>query len=195
MIEAYPLQWPVGYKREKNKKHAAFNTSFSKARDGIIKELTMMKAANIIISSNVPLKKDGLPYAVPFGKLNVTNDTGIAVYFTFNKEQKVICCDAYLTLDDNMQAINKTVEALRGIDRWKCSDIINQTFTGFKALPEKSSSETWYNILGISYNSTRDQIKDAYYKKSAIYHPDKGGNTDMFTKISDAYKQGLNQIK
>lgn len=191
MIEAYPLQWPIGYKRAANKTHAQFKTAFAKARDGIIYELKRMGATDIIISTNVPLKRDGLPYAVPFGSKNVTDDTGIAVYFTFNKQQKVICCDAYHTLDDNMQAINKAVEALRGIDRWKCSDIINQTFTGFKAIPENVETETWYQILGVNKMANTVQIKEAYFKKAKETHPDSGGNTESFNKVRRAYEQAM----
>lgn len=195
MIEAYPLQWPLGYNRTQNnhKKHAPFQTSFAKARDGVIDELRRMGAKDIIISTNVPLKKDGNPYAVPFGSLNITDDTGIAVYFTFNKEQKVLCCDVWITLDDNMQSINKTVEALRGIDRWKCSDILNQTFTGFKALPEKIyiNGHTWFEILGVEQTAGVDVIKEAYRKKVKHFHPDVGGSIEQFDVITKAYQQGL----
>ena len=199
MIEAYPLQWPLGYKRTPagDKKHAAFQTSFAKARDEIIFHLKKMRGSDIIISSNVPLKRDGTPYSVPFGQYkNITDDTGIAVYFIFNKEQKVICCDAYLSLDDNMQAINRTVEALRGIDRWKCSDIINQTFTGFKALPEKISvnGHAWFEILEVKQTADANEIKEAFRKKAMQYHPDRGGNIEMFDSIQKAYQQGLSLL-
>lgn len=196
MIEAYPLQWPVGYKRtpDNQKKHAPFQTSFAKARDGVINELKRMGAKDIIISTNVPLKRDGLPYAVPFGNSkSITDDTGIAVYFGFNKEQKVLCCDAWESLDDNMQSINKTVEALRGIDRWGCSDILNQTFTGFKALPEQTSGKPWYEVLEVSNDAGEATIKEAYRKKAFQHHPDRGGNSNMFYAIQQAYQQALSK--
>lgn len=197
MIQAYPLQWPVGYKRTPNNqlKHAQFQTSFADSRNAIIKELKLMGATNPIISSNVPLKKDGLPYAVPFGSKNVTDDTGIAVYFTFKNQQKVICCDAYHTLDDNMQAIRKSIEALRGLDRWKCSDIVNQTFTGFNALPEHAMAKPWWDVLGVMPLDTEEQIKDAYRQKAKTCHPDAGGSAEAFHALSEAYQMALSQIK
>lgn len=197
MIEAYPLQWPLGYKRTPatHKKDAPFQTAFAKARDGIIYELTKMYAKDIVISSNVPVKKDGLPYAVPFGQWkNITDDTGIAVYFNFNKEQKVICCDAYLSLDDNMQAINKTVEALRGIDRWQCSDIINQTFTGFKAIPEKTGGKAWWDVLQCKPDASEDVIRQQYKRLAKDYHPDiNNGNSEKFIDLQTAYQQALSK--
>ena len=195
MIEAYPLQWPVNYKRTApaDKTHAPFKTAFAKARDEIINQLPKMGATNIIISSNVPLKRDGLPYAVPFGNSkSVTDDPGIAVYFNFNNEQKVICCDAYHSLDDNMQAINKTIEALRGIDRWGCSDIINQTFTGFKALEEKVS-RNWWEVLQIAKTATADEIKRAYYKRAKETHPDSGGSAADFDQVKRAYDEAISR--
>jgi hypothetical protein len=200
MVEAFPLCWPVGYKRTLNsqKKHAPFKTSFANARDGVIRELKLMGATGIIISSNVPLKRDGLPYAVPFGNSkSITDDTGIAVYFTFNNEQKVLCCDAFICLDDNMQAINKTVEALRGIDRWGCSDILNQTFTGFKALSDTTmrESEVW-QILGLHIKPAGIETLHAAYRSMAKkLHPDAGGTAEAFHRLQQAYEQAKNLFK
>jgi hypothetical protein len=59
MIEAYPLQWPVGYKRTSRQQSGRFDTSFGAARDKIVKELRLMGARDVIISTNVPLRQDG----------------------------------------------------------------------------------------------------------------------------------------
>lgn len=195
-IEAYPLQWPVGYKRTSAhlKKHAAFQTSFANARDGAIRELQMMGAKSIIISSNVPLKRDGLPYAVPYGNSkSITDDAGIAVYFDYNEETSVLCCDAFHSLDDNMQAINKTIEALRGIDRWQVSEMLNRAFTGFKALPETTvREEDIWTILGLNERpESTIIIHQAYKQRAKKVHPDAGGSGEEFQRLQDAYKMAL----
>lgn len=195
MIEAYPLTWPIGYKRTppSEQTNALFKTSFASARDGVIKELEQMNATEIIISSNVPVKRDGLPFAVPYGQSSkITDDAGIAVYFTLNKEQTVLCCDAYIHLDDNMQAIHKTLQALRGIERWKVSEMMKRMFTGFKALPEQTTGEAWYKVLGVKANATLQEIKNAYYTLATRFHPDKcSGDSSKFTLLNNAYKQAL----
>ncbi len=46
-----------------------------------------------------------------------------------------------------------------------------------------------FQVLGISKNSTDDEIKKAYKNLAKIYHPDKGGDEEKFKEISNAYSQ------
>jgi len=49
--------------------------------------------------------------------------------------------------------------------------------------------EKYYEILGVTNNSTSDDIKKAYRKLSLKHHPDKnGGNATTFKKINEAYQ-------
>jgi DnaJ-class molecular chaperone len=45
-----------------------------------------------------------------------------------------------------------------------------------------------YETLGIPQHSSSDEIKKAYKKLVIIHHPDKGGDAEMFKKISHAYE-------
>lgn len=45
-----------------------------------------------------------------------------------------------------------------------------------------------YETLGISKNSTQDEIKKAYRKLAMKEHPDKGGDAEKFKKINEAYE-------
>ena len=49
------------------------------------------------------------------------------------------------------------------------------------------SAENYYNILGVSETATQDEIKKAYRKNAVEHHPDKGGDEQVFKKISEAY--------
>jgi molecular chaperone DnaJ len=46
-----------------------------------------------------------------------------------------------------------------------------------------------YEILGVSKNASKDEIKKAFYKLAHKYHPDKkGGNEAKFKQVNEAYQ-------
>jgi hypothetical protein len=191
MIEAFPLQWPVGFPRATKKKPSQFKCTIAQARDGIIKQIQMMKGSAVIISTNIPVKKDGLLYAS--GK-PVDNDHGVAVYFTWRNEQRVLACDQYNSIWENLRAIENSIEAMRGLERWGCSDILARTFSGFKALPE-SHPLTWYEYMGISKNSKLKEITSRYREMSKLHHPDSpSGSHEAFLELKYYYEQAVESL-
>ena len=63
MTEAYPLQWPDHKKKSAIREKSRFNTTFAKARDGLLREIDLLGGKLPVISSNIALRRDGLPYA------------------------------------------------------------------------------------------------------------------------------------
>jgi hypothetical protein len=53
----------------------------------------------------------------------------------------------------------------------------------------------YYEILGISVNSSDEEIKKAYYIKARENHPDKGGDESKMKEINNAYYEILNSRK
>lgn len=49
-------------------------------------------------------------------------------------------------------------------------------------------AKDYYDILGVSKNSSQDDIKKAFRKLAHKYHPDKGGNKEKFQEINEAYQ-------
>ena len=45
-----------------------------------------------------------------------------------------------------------------------------------------------YKVLNVSKSATLDDIKKAYRKLSIIHHPDNTGDTELFNKLTNAYK-------
>lgn len=192
MIEAYPLHWPVGYKRTKYRKDSAFKQSPDKVQVLLRSELSRLGAANVIVSSNVPVRKDGYLYS----DMSTTkiDDPGVAVYFKYKGQNVSMCCDTYERPWENVYGLAKGIEAIRGMERWGVSEFIERAFTGFKALPEQTSQQSWWGVLGVSEKSGKDDIVQAYRNLVKVHHPDAGGNEDHFKKINDAYQQGLRQM-
>ena len=52
-----------------------------------------------------------------------------------------------------------------------------------------------YKELGISYNATEKEIKNAYRKLAIKHHPDKGGDPEKFKQVAAAYETLTNKDK
>lgn len=181
--EAFPLAWPAGFQRTTYRRRAVFKTPFATARDGILHELRLMGATLPVISSNVPLRRDGIPYA---GQAQ-PSDPGIAVYFMRKGQQRVIACDKWDRVEDNMHAIHLTIQAMRGLDRWGCSDILDRTFQGFTALPAPGAADApWFEVLGVDQRDSLDVIETMWRAKAKRCHPDAGGSHAAMSRLNKA---------
>lgn len=49
-------------------------------------------------------------------------------------------------------------------------------------------SKNYYEILGVSKNSSKEEIKKAFHKLAHKHHPDKGGDENKFKEINEAYQ-------
>lgn len=190
VAEAYPLCWPAGVPRSKFTSRAAFKTQHDKAVRFLKDEIGRLGGRNIIISTNMMIRKtDGMPYAQQSKK----EDPGVAVYFDFKKEQRVFACDKWDLVMHNITAIAKTIEAIRGMDRWGVSDMLERMFQGFKQLPAASNS--WFVVLGVEHTATAEEIKTAYRKLAMDNHPDRNKDgADKMAEINHAYDVALEQF-
>lgn len=200
----YPLYWPEGRARAASysRETARFETSFARARDEIIHQITLMvgkyrsqlEKANIILSTNVPLRQDGLPLA---GK-KAPEDPGVAVYFVYKERRVCFACDRWKTVEDNMQAIAKTIDALRGIARWGTGDMLEAAFKGFEALPSQAKAKTWREVFGFregEYTSF-EQVTVRYRQLAQSAHSDKGGSDARMAELNvarDAARKAFGQ--
>lgn len=188
MIESFPLCWPDGYPRTQNPQRSRFRGStFDRARQEVVAEIKRLGGTDVIISTNLPLRNDGYPYA----SAKQPDDRGVAVYFTYKKNQVVFACDKWNQIGDNMKAIEKAIDAIRGLDRWGVSDMLNRAFTGFKALPQQASKKAWWEVLGVHRYSNIEDITAAYKTKAKLHHPDAGGSHDAFIELQKAYNEAL----
>ncbi len=199
MKQAYPLAWPLEYQRTAahKRKNSQFSQSMEKAQQFLRNETDKIGGKELIISTNLRVRQDGGLYAADLIKLN--DDPGVAIYFKYKGEPVSMCCDQYIRVWENIYALGKAIEALRGIERWGVSDFIARSFTGFKALPEAAVSLEWiWPALGLNGKpAVPENIHIAYRTLAKIHHPDiPGGSREKFDELQEAYKiakQILNQ--
>lgn len=200
-INAYPLQWPVGWKRAPSRKEARFSTkgysrnarelSVSDGVDRVLRELDRMGYTrnDVVISTNVELRLDGLPRS----DRSPPADPGCAVYWRTRKgENKVMAIDIYDRVADNLAAVAATLEAMRAIERHGGAAILDRAFTGFTALPAPSATRNWWDVLQVPKHSTREAVKTAYRSLASKHHPDKpGGSHAAMAELNAAQEAAL----
>lgn len=185
-ITNYPLSWPFGWDRtspaQRRRSQFGHHSIISSARV-LENEIRLMNGRNLIISTNLRVRNDGLPYS----NQRMPDDPGVAVYFDWRKKPITFACDKYRTVEDNLWAIVKHLEALRGQERWGVGSL-DQAFAGYAALP--APSEEWWVILGVDRFANAETIQSAYKSLAKQYHPDRpDGNLEKFLQVQKAYEQ------
>jgi hypothetical protein len=187
------LCWPDGWPRTEYPRMASFNTPLWKAVDEIDYEVSRLHGDDLVVSS------DGLRGKK--GELLSTQpdwiDQGVAVYFTVGDQRRVIPCDRWNRLRDNLQAVAKTLNALRGVDRWGTKQIVDAAFAGFKALPAPEPVEPdpdWWEVLGVSQRADPVVIEAAYKALAKRTHPDLGGDPVRFRQVTRAFEMAKGVI-
>lgn len=197
MHQRYPLHWPVGYKRTKNRSSSRFKQTGENAQIHLRNEIHRLGANNLIVSTNCQIRNDGYVYSdMSMAKLP---DPGVAIYFNYKGKDVSMCCDTYLTVCENIYALAKGIEAIRAIERYGISEFMERAFTGFKELPASSQVElpNWWDILEVKPTATLDDVKEAYRRLAIRYHPDKPGtgNAEKFIQVQKAYEHAVKSVK
>jgi hypothetical protein len=183
----FPLSWPAGRARTRHPARSKFKVqSFSRVRDELLNELKLLGAAGVILSTNLRLRLDGLPLA---GQAQPA-DPGVAVYFRYKDADVCFACDRWTKIEDNLQAVRHTIEALRGIARWGTGDMVKAAFTGFAQLPPaRTALRPWPDVLGVAAHAPTDDVEAAYRALVMKHHPDRGGDANVMMELNDAYER------
>lgn len=190
MTAAYPLQWPDTFPRAKARGASAFKTGLPAALKNVETALRLFgtdsgkAVSDIVLSSNVTLGQ-----ARPA-------DPGVAVWFTWDGEQRCIAVDRYLKVEDNLQAIFHVLEARRTELRHGTLALVRATFQGFKALPPPPGARPWREVLGFKPYQTvsKEEVETAYRSRAAQAHPDKGGTREEWDALTRAKRLALQDL-
>ena len=127
MTAACPLQWPSGWKRTPahSRQGAKFTSyrqrlSIAEACYRLGRELDLLHAWPLdarTISSNVQVRRDGTPRSDG----REPDDPGVAVYFKLHDKERVLACDKWDRVADNIAAIAAHIDAIPRRD-WPLRD-------------------------------------------------------------------------
>lgn len=209
MTQAFPLQWPEAWPRtDANRrddgsgkfiKRSGFDSrsiTLAEAVGELVRELDLLGAQNLIVSTNIEPRLDGMPrsgQAIP-------DDPGIAIYFSLGGNQKVMARDAYLKPEHNVRSLCLAIEGLRQLERHGGGTMMEKAFSGFDALPAPSAdnavakSVNWFDVLGCNETDDRDTVQAAYRQRVKEVHPDQGGSYSDFHSVQEAWKLSLIHI-
>lgn len=143
----YPLAWPDGWPRTPAYKRtrSRYQRAFARDRDALLRRLARMGATTPVLSTNVALRLDGLPMA----SQRAPTDPGVAVYFDRRGGPHVIACDAWATVDENLRAVLRTLEALAAIERSGSAQLEDRAYAGFARLPSAVEMPHWSRVLSL----------------------------------------------
>jgi hypothetical protein len=218
----YPLQWPIGWKRKQPSQRTAARfskkeTKYSQRGDGssysyktsaeisiadatrrLLEELERMgvREYDVVISSNLQLRLDGLPRS---GQSQPA-DPGAAVYWRDKGRDRCMAIDAYDRVEHNIAALAATIEAMRAIERHGGAAILDRAFTGFTALPAPivaGMKKHWRDVLGFphDYQVSADLVRERYRSRATAAHPDTGGSHAEMSELNAARDEALEELK
>lgn len=190
-VPAYPLHWPEGWPRTKRREPGRFKAESWRVIQDLRDEIARLGGRYSVITSNIALRNDGLPYADTLKRK--LDDPGLAIYFERKGKQMVFACDRYDSPVKNARAIALTIAAIRGIERWGASSMLERSLSAFEALPPP---ETWRQILGFNGGAvTEEQINARYRDLARTAHPDAGGSDDQMARLNAARDKALRESR
>lgn len=187
--QRFPLSWPTGWKRTTSRKSARFfatsastdglqrwkggRVTIAQAIERLDKQLRMLGATSPILSTNVSLGRRG----EPLSSRGEPQDPGAACYFQLKGKPRVLACDTWDRVADNIAAIAAHIDAMRRIERYGVGNL-EQAFAGYDALPAPNADNRapWRGMLGFKPNAvvTVDDVQIAYRTHAKMAAADQG---------------------
>jgi hypothetical protein len=188
---AHPLAWPHGIPRTEASRRGAsqFKTALPNALKNVTNSLrrfgdaTGKPVTSVVLSSNV--------------SLGISNpaDPGVAAWFVWDGKERCIAVDRYSRVEHNLQAIHAILEARVTEARHGGLRIVQQTFTGFVALPSPimAGGKTPAQLLGLDGKAitSRQQVMSAHRDMARKAHPDVAGGSEQVMADLNAARDTL----
>lgn len=185
-----PLLWLKQQPRTIRPNRSQFGShTVHKSANFLTGELERLGAKNCLISSNLKIRLDGNG----FYSNQKVDDVGIVVYFDLKGKGKAMACDKWDRIEHNLWALYLSVSAIRGLERWGGSELLEGLFTGFKALPSPEDV-TSKEINYFQEVNNFEELRICYKKLAMKLHPDTGGDANEFQNMQRQYDQRKNNF-
>lgn len=214
MTDAWPLHWPEGWPRTPahlRKFNWQLKTAtFERSMAQLMAEVRMLGGRELVISSNLPLRRDGLPYV----QTRRIEDPGVAVYFRRGQRRVAMARDAFDNVAHNLRSLGLAIEHLRGLERHGGGTMMDRAFDGFAQLPPPDGANgggaaprdrDWWDVLeiagqvdalrGFPPDLQRAAIDAAYKGQARKRHPDAGGSEAAMVELNRARDQARQDLK
>lgn len=143
-VTEFPLCWPDTKQRSAERGRPQdwrqSKRTLARGHAEILRQLRLWGVSHYVVSMAPAYRRAG-------------GDPGVALWWLNDSVKpsrlQVLACDQYQLQEENLWAIGKTLDALRGIDRWGAYSL-EQAQAGMKALPAPEGSATldWRQVLG-----------------------------------------------
>jgi hypothetical protein len=180
MTKQWPLGWPqTPTSRKENGDRFNHQDPFTGQR------------ISITVGRAVAMLRDEL---AKFGADSVTiwvdpRGDGVAAYFTFESEPRVMAADRFNSTAANMRSLGLAVEAMRQLKRHGGGAMMDRALAGFAALPPPRSC---WEVLEIAPGTSPAKVEQAYRAKAVKLHPDRAGGSDKaMAELNVARDQAL----
>jgi hypothetical protein len=197
----YPLRWPAGWPRTEPSKRgrASYKVDYARAVADLERELGKLGSRDVVVSSDVPLRRDGRPYSD-----GDPRDPGVAVYWTLLNQPRAMAIDRWLLGRENVRAMYFAFESLRSFERTGAKNIMERAYAGFAQLPPGANGvptatppqRPWREVLQLEglagpAFAVRAAVEASFKSLAAKHHPDAGGSAEAFIELDAARREAL----
>lgn len=182
---AYPLAWPVGWPRTEARLRQRWpnQVTLGAALKELESEMRLLGVKQIVLSSNCSLGMENAP------------DPAVVAYGLYETQQIAVPCDRWTTVAANVRAIAKTINAMRGMERWGAKHMIKAMFQGFTAI-RGPGPKRWREVLGLRPDEpvSREIVRQRRNALASRNHPDVGGDPNVMAEINAAADIAMGEL-
>ena len=172
-----------------------FSSKYSQTLDLLEAELRHLRAKEVTVQAGYrQVRNDGWPYSAA-----KPEHPAVALQYSTANSRFVFRAFRYTRFEDNLRAIAKTLESLRGIDRWGVVE--GQQYSGFKQIEAptaegkmtREAAAAWLaffsNVSSEELLGSPGKLDQAFREARIKLHPDRqeSGSHEALVKTQLAY--------